>query len=181
MKTEQEVREDLKDDDGGSFKIRGMYRVKISDPDGVEVGDSGWRKNVVTSTGLYQIFELIADASPSAGQIGIITLAEGSSVVWSDDDLTSPVAVDSPRSTYVSQATSLSLGASNDWSTMAFTGTFSSGWNAGAGAVTLRSIGLYDSSGPGNQLLYAGSTFSSSAVATNQEVQVTYNILMGNQ
>jgi len=36
------------------LKVRGMFRVQITDPDGSVFGDSGWHENLVTNDGFNQ-------------------------------------------------------------------------------------------------------------------------------
>jgi hypothetical protein len=161
------------------ISLKGMFRVKIHDDHAGTVGDSGWVPNVVTQYGVESLLSNIAITNP-----GTVTdfvkfpwLGTGGAVSYDDVDLPGYYAALVTSLINSSWSTSISSNKT-DYSTLEFLATFSTGWNTDA--LTINNVGLYDSQEPGG-LFYAGNSYTASAVATGQQVFMTYRILLGAQ
>ena len=190
----------IKDPTGDAdVTIKGMFRVNIVDDKAEIVGDSGWKKNVVAKVGIRDMLYRISNDQNTDNNIGVdegpwgLFLGTGGDVSYSDtqlpgsidilDEITAMVyhtvagATDAgvvQISTYVS-----SDAASNSYQTYAVMATYNSNWNTIA--YDISNVGLYNEDGPDGTMFYAGNNFSSTNCATNQAVQITYNILLGGQ
>ena len=138
--------------------IKGFTRVQIKDKKTRKiVGDSGWHQNVITDYG----YESCIVASPiGAGSVQAAVLMLGSGgVPTSTTD-----AIPNSNSKYISSfAQSSVIGSSTARMTVSFDGTLA--------AATLSNIGVYATS---NGSLIAGNSYASSALATDQDVNCTY-------
>lgn len=171
-------------------KIKCFSRVTISNPDGTLVGDSGMvGPNMITNLGIQQYLtagivgtlagnstlnvqymalgstDATANASnciPASNATGFVCEIAGSTKRHS---ITS--AVLSSRANVASSATQWIYG------TFATTSSFLTG-----AGVVLGGVALFASSGGGGQI-FCGNTFVGSACASNQAVNVTYQIQLG--
>lgn len=146
------------------LKVKGMYRVQITE-DGKVVGDSGWKQNIVTNLGFNQYLVSALGAIAGSKQVSHLALGSGGTPAASDTALTGEVE----KRQAVTAATSSSS------KTLRFTGTFDSANSFLTAARNLSNIGLFNSSSTGT--LFAGNTYTSSAVATNNNVNCTYDII----
>jgi len=147
--------------------IKGMFRVQLSDDiDGKEVivGDSGWNKNQVTDLGVqdYIIDWLVGD---TAGGKSITHIALGSG------GTTAAAATSLGGEVVKRKAATTSIVASR---TAQFTGQFASGDSFVTNTQNISNVGLFNTSAAGT--VFAGNTYASSSCATNQNVNVTYQI-----
>lgn len=154
--------------------VGGMFRVKIVNPDGTCVGDSGWKKNVITNTGLHygimgRLVGMTGSVQPNYFALGRLQ----SSVATNASSLVTECA--GTQMIAVTTATS-GRGAYNSSGTLQFTATFSS--NLFAASTTVAAAGLHHTnSGGSSTSLLCGATFASSTVATNQAINCTYQLL----
>jgi hypothetical protein len=147
-------------------KIRGFYRVHIADPGGEIVGDSGWKKNQVTNLGFNKF--LVSALGAIAGSLQISHLALGTGTV--------PGAAATTLDGEVTSRQAVTAATSSTSKTLRLTGTFASADAFVGATVTLQNIGLFNSASAGT--LFAGNTFATSTCATNQAVNVTYDLVM---
>ena len=138
--------------------IKGFTRLQILDKKTRKVvGDSGWHQNVITDYGLNSC---IAACPIGAASVQAKAMMLGSGSVPASTTASLP---NSLTSYYSSFAQSSIIASSTARMTVSFDGT--------RGAVTLSNIGIYATS---NGSLIAGNSFASSALATDQDVNCTY-------
>jgi hypothetical protein len=148
--------------------VRGFYRVQIVNDDGTIDGDSGWQENQITNLGFNSfLVGSLGGGALASSQLGFVALGTGTIVGAAGTSLDGEVMGGTQRAA-VTKATSTSS------KTLRLTGTFASGFITGAGS-NIANIGLFASSSLGT--IFAGSTYASSACASNQAVNVTYDIV----
>lgn len=145
-------------------KIRGFYRINIVDEDGTVAGDSGWLQNLVTNDGFNDYMAKALGAIAGSKQVSHMAVGTGGAPAATDTTLTGEQSVRAA----VTAATSSTSKA------VQFTATFNSAASFVTATKNLSNIGLFNSSSTGT--LFAGNTFASSSVATNQSVNATYQI-----
>ena len=139
--------------------IKGFARLQIVDNKSKKiVGDSGWFENQITNYGLNSC---IVAAPIGAASVQAAGLLLGSGTNPASD----AVALDSSHGTdYYS-----TFGQSSVIDSL--TARMSQSFDGSEGAVTLANIGVFAAS---TGSLLAGKTFASSALATTQSVNCTY-------
>ena len=152
-----------------SVKVKGIFRLQLVDPDGNIAGDSGWVENAIMPKGFQ---EFIAGAvCKGAGSSQVNYAALGTSTVATNDTALSGELTGSKRATAVGVTSS-----STDFDGIAsFTAVFNSTQNlvTGTGSI-ISNIGLFASSSGGT--MFAGTSYTASTLASNQNVNVTYQI-----
>lgn len=144
--------------------VRGAFHVHICDEDGTLQGDSGWVPNLITDIGFQKFLVWTLGASAGSLQIGSAALGTGAG----------PTAGLTALGSEVGGRTGVTLSTSNK--TAQFTATFPTGWHTSTGAgYAISSIGLYNGTASSGSL-FAGTTYTSSACASNQVVNVSYSI-----
>lgn len=148
-----------------SVKVQGMFRVNITE-NGKVVGDSGWRKNQITNLGFNQYL---------VGSLGNIS---GKSVTHAALGTGgAPAAADTTLAGEQSVRAALTVATSSSSKTLRNTATFSSAASFVTASKNISNIGLFNTSTASTGTLFAGNTYASSTVATNQDVNVTYDII----
>lgn len=152
-----------------SVGLRGFFRVQIAD-NGKVAGDSGWVENTVTDLGInqYLVNWLLGDTG-SGKSVGYMALGTGGTMATNVTALAGELGDTSAGRA----AVSTSLVASK---TAQFTAAFNSANSFITGSHNISNVGLFDASVTAAGTMFAGNTFASSSVATNQSVQVTYQI-----
>ena len=145
------------------LKIRGMYRVQIEE-DGSIVGDSGWKENQVVNLGFNWYLAGSLGAIVNSSQVSYMALGTGAA----------PAAADTALAGEVSQRTGVTAATSADSKAVRFTATFASVGSFVLGNSDISNIGLHRSAAAGT--LFAGAAYASSTVATNQNVNCTYDV-----
>lgn len=153
-----------------SVKVRGFFRINIVEdlPNGKKkiVGDSGWRKNLVVNLGFQDyILKSIAGASGSK-TVSHMALGTGAAPAVTDTSLAGEIMSSTQRLTV-----STSIISSK---TLQFTAAFLSANSFLSATANLSNVGLYNTSSTGT--LLCGNSYTSSACATNQSVNVTYQV-----
>lgn len=143
---------------------KGFFRVQITE-DGRVVGDTGWKQNQITNLGFNQY--LVSALGAIAGSKQVSHLALGSGTV--------PGAAATSLDGEVEKRQAVTAATSSSSKTVRFTGTFDSANSFLTASRNLSNIGLFNSSSTGT--LFAGNTYTSSAVATNNNVNCTYDII----
>lgn len=147
-----------------TLKVRGFFRVKVTE-DGKAVGDSGWLENQVVNLGFNQYLVSTLGAIAGSKQISYAALGTGGAPAAAATSLTGEVV----KRAAVTAATSSSS------KTLRLTGTFSSSDSFVTDTQNISNIGLFNTSSGGT--LFSGNTYASSSVATNQNVNCTYDII----
>lgn len=152
--------------------IKGFSRVQITEPqaDGTEkiVGDSGFcGPNQITNLGFLNYLVKLLGASAGSAQVGYVALGTGSAPNASHTTLNGEVMSSTQRK-------AVTFGTVNS-TTAQFTATFASSDSFLTAAANLSNIGLFAATTT-NDTLFAGNTYTSSSCATNQNVNVTYQI-----
>jgi hypothetical protein len=144
------------------IKLRGFYRVNITDDEQV-VGDSGWFENQITNEGVRDYLARLLGALAGSKQVSHAALGTGGAPASNATTLTGEVEVRAAVTAATSGSTAVQ-----------FTATFSSANSFVTDTRNISNIGLFNTSAGGT--LFAGNTYASSSVATNQNVNVTYTI-----
>lgn len=175
-----------------SMRVEGFFRLQIIDDKAHVVGDSGidsdgslidegggpgMRRNQVTNLGIqnYVVNRLMGAAGGTT--VGYMALGTGTQPGATDTTLQGENFHKSTNSTTNSRAAvSTSVVSSK---TAQFTAGFSSANSFVTASANISNIGLFDSyltSLANVGTLFAGNTYASSSVATNQNVSATYQI-----
>lgn len=150
--------------------LRGFFRVNIVNPgkngkpDEI-VGDSGWIKNQVTNEGFRAIARLIGGISGSS-QVTHAAVGTGGA----------PAAADTTLAGEQSVRAAVTAATSSNSKAVQFTATFDSAVSFVTATKNLSNIGLGATSTAGAATIFCGAAYASSAVATNQNVNVTYTL-----
>jgi len=144
--------------------VRGFYRLQIVDGENI-VGDSYWNQNQVTNLGFNKF--LVSALGSIAGSLYVSHVGLGTG--------TQPGAADTSLGSEVGTRQAVTAATSSSSKTVRFTSTFAAGWHTSASAFNISSIGLFNSSSGGT--VFAGNTYASSSCASNQAVNVTYDII----
>lgn len=147
-----------------AIKVRGFFRVAITE-DGEVVGDSGFVPNQITNLGFNQY--LVSSLGSIAGSKYVSHAALGSGGA--------PAAADTTLAGEVEKRAAVTAATSSSSKTLRFTATFASSDSFVTNTQNISNIGLFNTSASGT--LFAGNTYASSSVATNQNVNATYDIV----
>lgn len=148
------------------IRVKGFFRVNIEE-DGKIVGDSGWKENLVTNQG-FQLY--LADnigKSTGSKQIAYVALGSGGAPSAADTTLAGEIMSSTQRKavTYANVSSK----------TAQFTATFASSDSFITAASNISNIGLFATTST-SDTLFAGNTYTSSSLNTNQNVNVSYQI-----
>jgi hypothetical protein len=157
------------------LKIKGMFRLQIEE-DGQIVGDSGWKQNTIVNLGFNEYLVKSLGTSLTGQKISHAALGTGGAPGATDTALAGEVSTNGSGSVVRAGVTAATSSGSK---TLRNTATFSSANSFLTAAANVSNIGLFNVSGPttASGSLFAGNTFASSAVNTNQNVNVTYDII----
>jgi hypothetical protein len=158
-----------------STKIVGMFRLQI-DEGGKIVGDSGWKKNIITNLGFNEYLVKSLGTSLTGVKVSHAALGTGGTPGAADTSLSGEVSTNGSGSVVRAAVTAASSSGSK---TLRNTATFSSANSFVTASASISNIGLFNVSGPttASGSLFAGNTYTSSSLATNQNVNVTYDII----
>lgn len=151
-----------------SLKVKGVYRLQLEE-DGKVVGDSGWHENQVVNLGFNQYLVSTLGAIAGSKQVTHIALGTGGAPAAGGTALTGEGAVE--KRAAVTAATSSSS------KTVRFTATFNSSDSFVTASKNISNIALFNTSAQTTGTMFAGNTYASSSVATNQNVNCTYDII----
>ena len=158
-----------------ALKIRGFYRIQLENPDGTIAGDSGWKENAVVNLGFNNYLVKNLGAIAGSAQVSHMALGTGGAPGATDTALAGEVSTNGSGSVVRSAVTAATSSTSK---TLRFTATFASANSFLTAAANISNVGLFNVSGPttASGSLFAGNTYTSSACATNQNVNATYDI-----
>ena len=156
-----------------TIKLKGMFRIQIEDgPTGRIVGDSGWRPNLITNLGFNNIVNQLGTGL-TGSKIMAMALGTGGAANATDTVQAGEVLATGANSVIRPTVTAATSSTSKD---LVMTATFSSANSFASASYNISNIGLWSTTGPvstsGTYL--AGSAYTSSALATNQNVNATY-------
>lgn len=146
-----------------AVKVKGTYRLNVTE-DGKVVGDSGWHENQIVNLGFLDYLCKNLGAISGSKQVSHLALGTGAA----------PGASDTSLAGEVEARASVTAASSSSSKTVRFTATFSSSDSFVTNTQNISNIALFNTSSGGT--LFAGNTYSSSSVATNQNVNATYDI-----
>lgn len=152
------------------LKIQGFSRLQITDKDGKIVGDSGRvGPNQITNNGVRDFLARSIGSIAGSLYIGYAGLGEGSEPGAAATSLESEVSGtnNNVQRDAVAAVTSGSTG-------VRFTGTFDSAASFVTQQESISNIGLFNSQSAGT--IFAGNTYASSTIDTNQNANYTYDI-----
>ena len=150
------------------IRIMGFCRLQIEDgPTKKIVGDSGWLKNQVVNLGFNQY--LVSSLAAIAGSKVITHAALGSGTI--------PGAADTTLAGEVEVRQSVTVATSSGSKTLRCTATFDSANSFVTNTQNISNVALAQTSTQGAATIFAGNSYASSACATNQNVNMTYDIV----
>lgn len=158
------------------LKIKGMFRLQIEDgPTGRIMGDSGWIENQITNLGFNNIVNQLG-TSLTGSKISHAALGTGGAPAASDTTLSGEVSTNGSGSVV---RAALTAATSSTSKTLRNTATFSSANSFLTASANISNVGLWQTSGPttASGTLLQGNTYTSSACATNQNVNLTYDLI----
>ena len=140
--------------------IKGFTRLQIVEKKTRKiVGDSGWLQNQITNYGLNSCIVAAPIGAASVQAAGLL-LGSGT------NPASNAVSLDGGLTAYYAAFALSSVVAS-------LTARMSKSFDGTLGAVTLANVGVFAAS---TGSLIAGKTFNSSALSTDQDVNVTYEL-----
>jgi len=151
------------------IKVQGFFRVQITEDGKGVVGDSGWRENQVTNLGIQDY--LCDNLTGGAGGKSVTHVALGTGGAPASNATALPGEL--THAAGARKAVSTSIVASR---TAQFTAAFASSDSFVTASVNISNIGLFETSTTEGGTLFAGNTYTSSSLATNQNVNATYQI-----
>lgn len=155
-------------------KIRGMFRLQIEE-DGAIVGDSGWHENLITNAGFLNIVNQMG-TSLTGSKLSHAALGTGGAPAATDTTQSGEVSTNGSGSVV---RAALTAATSSSSKTLRNTATFASSASFISAAANISNVGLWQTSGPitSSGTLCQGNTYASSALATNQNVNLTYDLI----
>lgn len=151
------------------IKIRGFYRVQITEDteEGPKVvGESGWNENLITNDGFNNFVAKLIGGISGSSQITHMALGTGGA----------PIATDTTLAGEQSVRAAVTAATSSTSKAVQFAATFSSAASFVTATKNISNVGLFATSTAGGGTLFAGNTYASSSVATNQNVNATYTL-----
>jgi hypothetical protein len=153
-----------------TLKVRGFFRVQVTE-DGQVVGDSGWRENQVVNDGFNDYLVKSLGAIAGSKQITHMALGTGAAPGASATSLPGEVAAAGGGT----GRSAITAATSSTSKTVRFTATFNSTQSFVSANHNISNVGLFHQSATGT--IFAGNVYASSTVATNQNVNATYDII----
>ena len=151
-----------------SIKVKGSFRLQINE-DGKIVGDSGWHKNQITNLGFNQYLVSLIGNIGTPKYVTHIALGTGGVPAASATSLAGEADV--------AKRAAVTAATSSGSKTCRFTATFNSSDSFVTATKNISNIGLFNTSAQTTGTMFAGNTYASSSVATNQAINVTYDII----
>jgi hypothetical protein len=145
-------------------RVKGSLRLRIRNKDGSIHGDTGFLNNQVVNLGFNDY--LVRTLGGITGSKVITHLALGSG--------TQPAAAGTSLQGEVVKRKAITAATSSTSKALRLTATFGSTDSFVTNTQNIRNAGLFNTSAAGT--LFAGNTFNSSSCATNQQVEVTYDV-----
>ena len=166
MKTQVRNKKGFKKKLNDGVRARGFYRMQIEE-DGNILGDSGWLPNQVTNDGFKLYLADNIGKSSGSKQIAYVALGTGGAPAATDTTLAGEIMSSTQR-----KAVTYSNVSSK---TAQFVATFASSDSFITATANISNIGLFATTTT-SDTLFAGNTYASSSLATNQNVNITYQV-----
>lgn len=166
----KKTKKDLAQD---SVKVRGFFKLRLGYPDEngvvkVVVGETPWVPNLITNLGKDQYLAQLLGAMAGSKQVTYAALGTGGA----------PVATDTALAGELTDAAgcrcAVNVTTANASGTVDFRFTLNS--NVITAAHNISNVGLFNTSTTSAGTIFAGNTYTSSTLATNQAVNGTYEI-----
>lgn len=151
------------------IKIKGSYHLQLLE-DGDIVGDSGWLDNTVVNDGFNDYICQLMAASAGSKRVSHVALGTGTAPGATATTLEGEITHAAGSRAAVTAATS------SNSKKLRFTATFASSDSFVTAAATIQNIGLFQQSNTNTATIFAGNTYTTSQLNTNQNVNVTYDI-----
>ena len=149
-------------------KVKGSYRLQITEDDKI-VGDSGWHKNQITNLGFNQYLVSLIGNIGTPKYVTHVALGTGGAPAAADTSLSGE--------SEIAKRAAVTAATSSGSKTCRFTATFNSSDAFVTATKNISNIGLFNTSAVTTGTMFAGNTYASSSVATNQAVNVTYDLI----
>ena len=147
---------------------KGFFRLQINDQSGKVVGDTGWRKNQVVNLGFDQYLCQTLGGMAGSKTVAYAMLGTGTVPAAADTSLQGEITDAAAARCAVTPTTIASK-------TVQFAFTLAS--NVYTAAKTIQNVGLINHSSTATAgTIFAGNTYTTSALATNQSVNGSYQI-----
>lgn len=143
--------------------VKGSFRLQITEGDEI-VGDSGWLHNQIVDEGFRNYLVRTLGALAGSAQVSHVAIGTGGA----------PAAAATTLAGEVVKRAAVTAASSSNSKAVQFTATFDSANSFVTDTRNISNIGLFNSSASG--ILFAGNTFASSSCATNQSVNVSYQV-----
>ncbi len=157
-------------DTSNTMTAKGFWRLNIVDSDGKIAGDTGWKKNLVTLHG-FQHFGLRLGTSLTGTQFSHVNVGEGAAPATNATSLPSEVL--GVGGVVIRQVPTASTEAGSK--TLRFVATMASANSFVTATENISNVGIFNHSSGSS--LVAGAAYASSSVATNQAVNITYDLV----
>lgn len=148
------------------IRAKGFFRLQVVEGDKV-VSDSGWNQNTVVNLGFQDYLAATLGAVAGSKQITYAVLGTGTAPGATDTSLNGEITDASNMRCAVTPTTIASK-------TVQFAFTLNS--NIITAAKTIQNVGLINTSTTNVGTIFAGNTYTTSALATNQSVNGSYQI-----
>lgn len=149
-----------------SVTAKGFYRLQLTE-NGKVVGDSGWRKNLITNLGYQNYIVGSLGAIAGSSQVSYFALGTGGAPVATDTALAGELT-DAAGCRFTVTPSAVSS------KTLQLTGSLAS--NVITANRSISNVGIFAVSTTSAGTIFAGNTYTSSQLQTNQQVNVTYQI-----
>ena len=147
-------------------KARGFFRLQITEDNKV-VNDSGWKENTVVNLGFDQYLCQGLAGMAGSKTVSHAAIGTGTAPAATGTSLDGEIADASNMRAAVTPTTIASK-------TVQFAFTLNS--NIITAAKTIQNVGLFNTSTTTTGTIFAGNTYTTSALATNQIIQGSYQI-----
>ena len=148
--------------------LHGFYRVAIVNEDGMVAGDTGVLHNLIVSGGLTNYLTYVFASSAGSSQIGMAALGSGNTLIVTNSTIIPGVTATDLYKTV--SKTFITRAASSDGDTARFLAT----WVSGTRTANIGAVGLVATTGVN---FFCGGTYATSSVASNQAVNLTYDVV----
>jgi hypothetical protein len=158
---------------GSAVSVKGFFRINIvEDQDGETkvVGDSGWNENLITNFGFQNGLCACLGGVSGSSQLAAVALGTGTAPGATDTTLNGEIT-DVAGARMTGTNISISTIASR---TLQVAATLNSG--VYTAAKTIQNVGLFFGTATTSSTLFAGNTYATSQLATNQSVNLSYQI-----
>lgn len=145
---------------------KGFFRLQLTE-DGKVVGDSGWKKNLITNLGYQNFIVGSLGAIAASSQVSFLALGTGGAPIAADTALAGELT-DAANCRFSVSPSAVSS------KTLQLTGSLAS--NIIVANRSISNVGIFAVSTTNAGTLFAGNTYTSSQLQTNQQVNVTYQI-----